>query len=1033
MRFLFLLLALASTPLFAQNCTENCGSISGRSWFDMNRDGIRQEKELPVPGRVALFQDRTAQPLEIDIEEDGTYAFNDLAAGTYIIEFLPPTPIVFATSRKQGDDPTRDSDVNAGSFEVEIDLAANQDVTSDADIGWLLLDVFVRTLREPSCANPSGDYEVVSTSLSSAELTINGESVPTPGDTLILDELVSGNNEFTVSFAGNSASFSFVVPPATPPLKLTQTGSHCTDSTQVHLAIEAIDFASAVSYQWSDGSTDSILRQPVVGQRYDVTVSLDNGCDAFGKYVAKPTKYVFPQPSIFRLDCATGLDTITLPESFYKLVEFQLREPGSDWGASANEFIVDRHANYAVRPAPGSSCAVSGGLQVVDGRLAGLSLREERIDPCLLDANYLFVDHPTTPDFFDSHEFSFRGPADSIVPDRSTSWFADLYGAQPGTYSVDVTSECGDTTLSTIVATADTCKLIPNVSGVVSLNEDGSCNGSLDDAGPSIPRVNVNLTNDDGTRAYLFQTDDTGYWEGRIPPDTYRASAAKPQDGSLLPCPSPLPSYTVNPDFETKINLAMAEVADCASLNVDVTSPRFRVCFDNRAYVSYANRGGEVAENTVLEVTVDSLFDEVTATETFTRSGDVLTFDLADLPALGRGQLRIDFKVNCDAIRGQLHCIKAEISSDNACNPGDERALVDVTADPCDGDSTRFNITNIGTEAMANALEYFVYVNTELDESRSKRVAGLEAGETLTLSFPATGSTVQVVARQATAAGVGSAYPSAIVEGCGGVMTGSGVQISSDNGFAGRSIYCRTNTGSFDPNEKLVFPVGLGEMGDVPPGTRLTYELHYQNTGTDTAFTVVIRDTLPVELDIATIDFGTSSHDYRVRIDSGRVLIFTFDNILLVDSFTNVTGSMGVVKYKINHVTTLERGDQFRNRAGIYFDFNDPVITEYARTRIEPLPSLFSSLTDDLRDAAIKIELFPNPVGAELRVELPELKVNANVSLRTVDVFGRTVGTYAYPGRNQPINVSALPTGPYVLVVESNGQIIGRKQFMVAR
>ena len=67
----------------------------------------------------------------------------------------------------------------------------------------------------------------------------------------------------------------------------------------------------------------------------------------------------------------------------------------------------------------------------------------------------------------------------------------------------------------------------------------------------------------------------------------------------------------------------------------------------------------------------------------------------------------------------------------------------------------------------------------------------------------------------------------------------------------------RTVTGSYDPNDKLVQPsdIYLLDQDD-----HLDYTIRFQNTGTDTAFTVVVVDTLAVELDIASLELGAASH-----------------------------------------------------------------------------------------------------------------------------------------------------------------------------
>ena len=55
--------------------------------------------------------------------------------------------------------------------------------------------------------------------------------------------------------------------------------------------------------------------------------------------------------------------------------------------------------------------------------------------------------------------------------------------------------------------------------------------------------------------------------------------------------------------------------------------------------------------------------------------------------------------------------------------------------------------------------------------------------------------------------------------------------------------------------------------------------------------------------------------------------MFTFDNILLPDSSVNEMASHGYVRYQIQHRDGLPEETYVQNTAGIYFDFNPPVIT----------------------------------------------------------------------------------------------------------
>ena len=135
-----------------------------------------------------------------------------------------------------------------------------------------------------------------------------------------------------------------------------------------------------------------------------------------------------------------------------------------------------------------------------------------------------------------------------------------------------------------------------------------------------------------------------------------------------------------------------------------------------------------------------------------------------------------------------------------------------------------------------------------------------------------------------------------------------------------------TVTGSFDPNDKTVLP-----EGKIPFFTKeLDYLIRFQNTGTDTAFRVVVIDTLPPQLDIFTLKTVAASHPYSVSIKK-NIVTFTFDNILLPDSIANERGSHGFIRFKIMPIKGLKVGENIDNKAAIYFDYNQPIITNTAQ------------------------------------------------------------------------------------------------------
>lgn len=108
-----------------------------------------------------------------------------------------------------------------------------------------------------------------------------------------------------------------------------------------------------------------------------------------------------------------------------------------------------------------------------------------------------------------------------------------------------------------------------------------------------------------------------------------------------------------------------------------------------------------------------------------------------------------------------------------------------------------------------------------------------------------------------------------------------------------------TVTNSFDPNDKTAF-------GPTPKGDQVTlkdaelqYLIRFQNTGTDTAFRVVIRDTLQARFDPSSIRTLASSHPCRFSLRHNNLAEWHFDPIALPDSTTSEPNSHGFVLFQV--------------------------------------------------------------------------------------------------------------------------------------
>lgn len=141
---------------------------------------------------------------------------------------------------------------------------------------------------------------------------------------------------------------------------------------------------------------------------------------------------------------------------------------------------------------------------------------------------------------------------------------------------------------------------------------------------------------------------------------------------------------------------------------------------------------------------------------------------------------------------------------------------------------------------------------------------------------------------------------------------------------------CERLVNSWDPNYKDVSP----EMLHTTTGDWLTYTIHFQNTGSDTAYLVVLKDTLSQYVDAASFQYLASSHHAVIQLDH-NAMTFTFPHINLVDSATNPPLSEGWIQYRVRANSNLPNGTAINNTAYIYFDLNPAVVTNTATTTVQ--------------------------------------------------------------------------------------------------
>lgn len=458
----------------------------------------------------------------------------------------------------------------------------------------------------------------------------------------------------------------------------------------------------------------------------------------------------------------------------------------------------------------------------------------------------------------------------------------------------------------------------------------------------------------------------------------------------------------------------------CEIMEVSLATPYLRRCFANNYTVSYCNYSAATIEDTWVEVDLDTFMRYNSSSIPGTLiSGNTYSFATGDLAAGQCSNFIINFDLNCEAELGQTHCTEARIYPDTLCpqNANWTGANIEVEG-RCINDEVLLSIKNTGSGDMAGPLEYIVVEEVLMFSTGS---FNLGAGQTMQLPpIPANGATWRLEAEQSPQ----HPYPGSVavaLEGCEGINELGLVNLfplENPNPFI--TVDCQENIGAFDPNDKQAQPKGYGEEHFINRNTDIEYTIRFQNTGTDTAFNVVILDQLSEHLDPTSIRPGASSHAYSFERIGGDSLRFTFSNIMLPDSNVNLAASQGFVQFVAKQMPDLALGSVIANEAAIYFDFNDPITTNRVFHTIgEDFIQVLNSASETANVHG-QPTVYPNPAFGAVTFALPlELKDASYFTLH--DQLGKLVHRQAVSGDKFVFERKGMAPGIYFYSIENEG------------
>jgi hypothetical protein len=151
---------------------------------------------------------------------------------------------------------------------------------------------------------------------------------------------------------------------------------------------------------------------------------------------------------------------------------------------------------------------------------------------------------------------------------------------------------------------------------------------------------------------------------------------------------------------------------------------------------------------------------------------------------------------------------------------------------------------------------------------------------------------------------------------------------------------------------------------------------------------------------------------------------------MLPDSNVNEVASHGYVKFRIQQAAGVPLGTVITNQAAIYFDFNEPVITNktYHTVAIDFLDVVNYVAAPQVPTHQLVIA--PNPVLTTANIRVQGLQLEAGTAL-VYDLHGRVVCQESFRGNELRFSRTDLAPGFYLLEIWDGPQRLGTAKVVV--
>lgn len=548
---------------------------------------------------------------------------------------------------------------------------------------------------------------------------------------------------------------------------------------------------------------------------------------------------------------------------------------------------------------------------------------------------------------------------------------------------------------------------------------------------------------------FIGSTDAEGNYSIPVEIGSYTVSLLPRNNTWDICSPASFPvDFTANYDtliFNFPVRSALE---NCPLLTVETSTGILQECSDATYTIEYCNDGSALAEDAFMEVVLDEELTYISASiDPSNVLEDTLIFQLGDIAPLECGNFTVNVQVTCDDIQPfQAVSFETNIFPDTTCsplNPNWDGAKIEVSG-RCENNQIVFSARNVGDNTTDGVLGFVIiedvlmYLSDDLPDLPSGGPRQ-DIGDPIPANEM--GSTYRIIAMQSEGA-PGNNFPTAFVEGCTqegseDFTTGIVTQFPDNDQDPYSDIDVQEIlTTSGTANILIGHPKGYQDS-IITQSTDLEYTILFANTMVDTLNRLVIRDTLPAELDLATLSVGPSSHPYNAELYNGGILKITFNDLnLLPDGSGEVTDSRGFVKLTLSQKPNLLLGTVIDNSAAVYFDYVAPIITNKVHHVIAcddflTVGCITVGLTRPPVVKGINIRVQPNPTHTSADFIIEGCEGCGQVEMILHDALGREIRRESFAGTTFTFQRKDLAPALYFFELRSKGQILQTGKLLI--